>query len=157
MIEYPGNTDLLKQPMTAFLAPSKIEPLSVRPTLDSATEMARSERLVVSGFSSRLETDVWDVLVRNGSPIASVIVREKFELIPMKYRPLLDNGKLLLIFMGIGKWLDRKTAPRRNAYTVSLAQGVVFPSIISTSSLSKLYNELRAINKPITIIKKEQS
>lgn len=152
MIEYLGNIDLLKQPMTAFLAPSKIAPESVLPTLDWATEMARSGRVVVSGFSSRLESDVWDVLVRNGSPIINVMVRKKIELIPMKYRPLLDNGQLLIIFLGLGVRLNRQNAPQRNAYVASLAQEVVFPSIIPTSSLYKLYNELKAISKPITII-----
>lgn len=152
MIEYLGNIDLLKQPMTAFLAPSKIAPESVLPTLDWATVMARSGRVIVSGFSSRLESDVWDVLVRNGSPIVNVMVRKKFELIPMKYRPLLDSGRLLLVFMGLGVRLNRQTAPPRNRYVANLATEVVFPSIIPTSSLFPLFKELKLMNKSIKII-----
>ena len=93
-----------------------------------------------------------DVLVRNGSPIVNVMVRKKFELIPMKYRPLLDNGKLLLIFLGIGKRLDRKTAPRRNAYVASLAGEIVFPPITEQSSLYPIYQNAMNMGKSVYII-----
>ena len=153
MIEYLGNTDLLKQPMTAFLAPSKIAPESVLPTLDWATDMAQSGRVIVSGFSSRLETDVWNVLVRNGSPIVMVLVRSKFKCIPMEYRPLLDRGQLLLIFLGIGKLLDHQTDPRRNAYVASLAGKIVFPCIPEQSSLYTIYQNALNKGKSVYIIK----
>lgn len=152
MIEYLGNKELLKQPLTAFLAPSQIAPESVLPSLDWATEMARSKHVVISGFSSRLESDVWDVLVRNGSPIVNVMVRKKFELIPMKYRPLLGNGQLLIIFLGLGVRLNRQNAPQRNAYVASLAQEVVFPSINPDSSLYPLFKELLSNHKTVIIL-----
>lgn len=152
MIEYLGNTDLLKQPMTAFLAPSKIAPESVLPTLDWATEMAQTGRVIVSGFSSKLETDVWDVVVRNGSPIVEVKVTGKYKQIPSKYRQLLDNGQLLIIFLGIAPRLSRQSAPSRNAYVTDLATEVVFPSIHPTSSLFPLFERIRASHKTIQII-----
>lgn len=155
MIEYLGNTDLLKQPMTAFLAPSKIAPESVLPTLDWATEMAQTGRVIVSGFSSKLETDVWDVLVRNGSPIVEVKVTSKYKQIPSKYRHLLDNGQLLIIFLGIAPRLSRQSAPIRNAYVAYLANQVVFPSIHPTSSLHSLYTELTSQHTPTTILNQE--
>lgn len=155
MIEYLGNTDLLKQPMTAFLAPSKIAPESVLPTLDWATDMAQSGRVIVSGFSSRLETDVWNVLVRNGSPIVMVLVRSKFKRIPMEYRPLLDRGQLLFLFLGLGSRLSRQNAPIRNAYVANLANEAVFPSINPGSSLYPLYSKLASSHKPITILNQE--
>lgn len=152
MIEYLGNIDLLKQPMTAFLAPSKIAPESVLPTLDWATEMAQAGRVIVSGFSSKLETDVWDVLVRNGSPIVEVKVTSRYKQIPSKYRHLLDNGQLLIIFLGIGPRLSRQSAPSRNAYVANLANEVVFPSIHPTSSLYPIYTKLSSNYKTIAIL-----
>ena len=152
MIEYLGNMELLKQPMSAFLAPSKIDPTSVLPTLDWAGEMAQSGRVVVSGFSSRLEQDVWDVLVRGNSPIVSVLVWNKYKLIPDKYKLLLEQGRLLLVFLGLGVRLNRKNAPRRNQYVASLAGEVVFPSITPASSLYQIYNSLIDENKPVTVI-----
>lgn len=152
MIEYLGNTDLLKQPMIAFLAPSKIAPESVLPTLDWATEMAQTGRVIVSGFSSKLETDVWEVLVRNGSPIVEVKVTSKYKQIPSKYRHLLDNGQLLIIFLGIAPRLSRQSAPSRNAYVANLANQVVFPSIHPMSSLFPLFERLRASYKTILLI-----
>lgn len=152
MIEYLGNTDLLKLPMTAFLAPSKIAPESVLPTLDWATDMAQSGRVIVSGFSSRLETDVWDVLVRNGSPIVMVLVRSKFKRIPMEYRPLLDRGQLLFLFLGLGSRLSRQNAPIRNAYVANLANEVVFPYISEQSSLYTIYQNALNKGKSVYII-----
>ena len=152
MIEYLGNTDLLKQPMTAFLAPSKIAPESVLPTLDWATDMAQSGRVIVSGFSSRLETDVWNVLVRNGSPIVMVLVRSKFKRIPMEYRPLLDRGQLLFLFLGLGSRLCRQNAPIRNAYVANLANEVVFPYISEQSSLYTIYQNALNKGKSVYII-----
>lgn len=153
MIEYLGNIDLLKQPMTAFLAPSKIAPESVLPTLDWATEMAQTGRVIVSGFSSKLETDVWDVLVRNGSPIIMVLVRSKFKRIPMEYHPLLDRGQLLFLFLGLGSRLSRQNAPIRNAYVANLANEVVFPYISEQSSLYTIYQNALNKGKSVYIIK----
>ena len=152
MIEYLGNIDLLKQPMTAFLAPSKIAPESVLPTLDWATEMAQTGRVIVSGFSSKLETDVWDVLVRNGSPIVEVKVTNKYKQIPSKYRHLLDNGQLLIIFLGIAPRLSRQSAPSRNAYVADLANEVVFPYISEQSSLYSIYKSAITDGKNVSII-----
>lgn len=153
MIEYLGNTDLLKQPMTAFLAPSKIAPESVLPTLDWATDMAQSGRVIVSGFSSRLETDVWDVLVRGSSSIVMVLVRHKYKIVPMELRPLLDEGRLLIVFLEIASRLDRKTAPRRNAYVAALASEIVFPYVPLQSSLYPIYDTALSEGKTVLILR----
>ena len=148
-----GNMNFLKQPMTAFLAPSKIEPTSVLPTLDWASEMSCSGNLVISGFSSRLETDVWDVLARGTSPIIAVKVCKKYKKIPPYYLPLLDSGRLLLVFLGIDKRLSRKSAHQRNKYVASLANEIVFPSINDSSSLFSIYQDAENKGKKVDIIR----
>lgn len=153
MIEYLGNTDLLNREKVAFLAPTKVEPLSVLPTLDWATEMARTGQVVVSGFSSRLEREVWKVLARGCSPSVMVLVRHKYKIIPMELRPLLDEGRLLIVFLEIASRLDRKTAPRRNAYVASLASEIVFPYVPLQSSLYPIYNTALSEGKTILILR----
>ena len=151
-VEYLGNKLLLEQPMVAFLAPSKIAPESVLPTLDWAEEKAREGQVVVSGFSSRLETDVWDVLARGSSPIVKVMVTRRYKIVPRQYRQLLDSGRLLLVFLSIGSRLSRKNAPCRNKYVSTLAKEVVFPSMNEDSSLFPLYIQLKDEGKPLMVL-----
>ena len=112
MIEYIGNTALLKCRKTAFFAPGKISVASVMPSYDWATEMARSGECVISGFTSRLESDVWNFLAQGSQPIIVVLTRSKFKVVPMKYRPLLDSNRLLIIFLGYGSHPCREYAAR---------------------------------------------
>ena len=141
-VEYIGERGLLEGELTAFLAPGRVELLSVLPTLDWAASMSREGRTVVSGFSSRLERDVWDVLARGHSPIVKVVVTSRYKVVPTVYRPLLEQGRLLLVCLGWGARLDRRLAARRNAYVARLAGEVVFPSMHEGSSLWPLYLSL---------------
>ena len=143
MIEYIGNTELLKCHKTAFFAPGKISVASVMPSYDWATEMARRFECVISGFTSRLESDVWNFLVRGSQPIIVVLTRSKFKVVPMKYRPLLDSNRLLIIFFGYGSHPCRKYAARRNEYVASIADRLVFASINTESSLSPIYERYK--------------
>ena len=143
MIEYLGNTELLKCHKTAFFAPGKISVASVRPSYGWATEMARKGEGVISGCTSRIECDVWDFLARGSQPIIVVLTRGKFKVIPMKYRPLLDAGRLLIIFLGYGSHPCREYAARRNEYVASIADRLVFASINPESSLYPIYTKYK--------------
>lgn len=138
-MDFIGNTELLKCHKTAFFAPGKISVASVMPSYDWATEMARKGECVISGFTSRIECDVWDFLARGLQPIIVVLTRGKFKVIPMKYRPLLDAGRLLIIFLGYGSHPCREYAARRNEYVASIANSLVFASINHESSLYPIY------------------
>lgn len=146
MIEYLGNTELLKCRKTAFFAPGKISVASVMPCYDWATTMARSGECVISGFNSRLECDVWNFLVRGSQPIIAVLTRSKFKVVPMKYRPLLDAGRLLIIFLGYGSHPCREYAARRNEYVASIADRLVFTTFAPESSLSHIYSLYSSIS-----------
>ena len=146
MIEYLGNTELLKCRKTAFFAPGKISVASVMPCYDWATTMARSGECVISGFNSRLESDVWNFLERGSQPIIVVLTRSKFKVVPMKYRPLLDAGRLLIIFLGYGSHPCREYATRRNEYVALIADRLVFATFAPESSLSHIYSLYSSIS-----------
>lgn len=138
-MDFIGNTELLKCHKTAFFAPGKISVASVMPSYDWATDMVHKGECVISGFTSRIECDVWDFLARGSQPIIVVLTRGKFKVIPMKYRPLLDAGRLLIIFLGYGSHPCREYAARRNEYVASFANSLVFASINHESSLYPIY------------------
>lgn len=146
MIEYLGNTELLKCRKTAFFAPGKISVASVMPCYDWATTMARSGECVISGFNSRLESDVWNLLERGSQPIIVVLTRSRFKVVPMKYRPLLDAGRLLIIFLGYGSHPCREYATRRNEYVASIADRLVFATFAPESSLRHIYSLYSSIS-----------
>ncbi len=143
MTEYIGNIELLKLHKTAFFAPGKISVGSVMPTYDWATVMARRGECVVSGFTSVLENDVWNFLARGSQPIIMVLTRSKFKVVPMKYRPLLDARRLLIIFLGYGSHPCREYATSRNEYVASIADSLVFASINHDSSLYPIYTKYK--------------
>ena len=70
-----------------------------------------------------------------------VLTRSKFKVVPMKYRPLLDANRLLIIFLGYGSHPCREYAARRNEYVASLADSLVFASINPESSLYPIFSK----------------
>ena len=52
---------------------------------------------VVSGFSSKLERDVWRFLVKGQQPIILVLARSLYLRVPPELQSLLDAGRLLII------------------------------------------------------------
>ena len=151
-VEYLGNMELLEQEIVAFLAPSQVSPLAVLPTLDWASEMARMEQVVVSGFTSRLEKEVWSVLARGTSPIVLVTVQHRYKRVPKELRSLLDCNRLLIISLGLAHRLSRPLAAKCNAYVASLAAKLVFPSIDETSTLYLIYQSASTAGKTVTIL-----
>ena len=151
-VEYLGNMELLEQEIVAFLAPSQVSPLAVLPTLDWATDIAQIGKVVVSGFSSRLEKEVWSVLARGTSPIVLVTVQHRYKRVPKELRSLLDCNRLLIISLGLAHRLSRPLAAKCNAYVASLAAKLVFPSIDETSTLYLIYQSASTAGKTVTIL-----
>lgn len=154
-VEYLGNNALLEQEMTAFLAPSRVSPLAVLPTLDWASAMSHGTRPVVSGFTSRLEKEVLAVLARGTAPIVLVTAKHRYKRVPVYLQPLLDNYRLLIISLGLAHRLSRPLASKRNDYVAQLATSIVFPSNDPASSLYPIYNDAKRHGKKVTILTQE--
>lgn len=141
--------------MTAFLAPSRVSPVAVLPTLDWASAMSHGPRPVVSGFTSRLEKEVLAVLARGTAPIVLVTAQYRYKRVPVHLQPLLDNYRLLIISLGLAHRLSRPLASKRNAYVAQLATSIVFPSNDPASSLYPIYNNAKRHGKEVTILTQE--
>ena len=86
-METLGNTSLLDRRKIGYFASGTIASLSVLPTLDWATEVARREDVaIVSGFHSKMEREVLDFLLRGKCGIICVLARSIYKKIPEKYR-----------------------------------------------------------------------
>ena len=146
IIEYLGNTELLKLKKTAFLASSTIPPEMVLKCYDWATQMAKEGRCVVSGFSSHLEREVLHFLAKGKQPIILVLAREIYKQIPPELQPLLDANRLLIISVSKAVRQSRVTAHARNKYICEMADKVLFVGVTETSSLYRLKEEFTEKN-----------
>ncbi len=140
-MEYLGNKELLKLPKTAFLASSTIPIDMVLRCYDWAVKMRDEGRCVISGFSSRLERDVWDFLIGGQQPVILVLARIMYHHLPKDLLPLIDSGRLLIISTSVSPRQSRATAFARNRYVCELADEIVLVGADEGSSLERLKKE----------------
>lgn len=123
-----GNATLLERHLVAFLAPGRIATLSVMPTLEWATEVARRDDVaVVSGWQSRLEREVLEVLLNGSCGIVLVLARDNYKNIPTIWQKPMAEGRLLIISVCHQQRQNRQTASIRNERVVDMSTEVVMP------------------------------
>lgn len=140
-METLGNTSLLDRKKIGFFASGTITALSVLPTLDWATEVARRENVaIVSGFHSKMEREVLDFLLRGKCGIICVLARSIYKKIPDKYREAYNAGRVLFIapFKTSATMTSRHLCQQRNEYVASISDSLVFSSLTPDSSLYRV-------------------
>ena len=148
--KYLGNIKLLELQKTAFLAPSRIDIRSVMKCYDWATDMCRSQSCVVSGFSSRMEKEVLQFLLRGNQPIIIVMSRRMYAKLPEEWQKPLEQERLLIISVSDDVRQSRTNALRRNLYVAQLANDVVMPNVPpKDSSLHEIYTQIVSEGKPL--------
>ena len=139
-LSFLGDKTLWSLPKTAFLCSDKFSAGSVLKCYDWAAEMKQQNRCVISGFHSKLEKDVFDILLRGSLPIILALASSIYEKPPTKLKPHVDSGRLLIISQfapGIGR-PNRELALQRNQFVVDNADEVVFAHIYEGGMLAKL-------------------
>ncbi len=150
-VQYLGNKELLKQPKTAFLASSTIPVDMVLKCYDWAVKMRDEGRCVISGFSSRLEKDVWDFLVKGKQPIILVMARAMYKTIPADLQSMLDAARLLIISTSNATRQSKATALARNRYICEQADTILFVGVTEHSSLYPIKQEYDSKSTPLSI------
>lgn len=135
-----GDKSLWELPKTAFFCSDKFSAGSVLKSYDWASEMKRTEQCVISGFQSKIEKDVFDILLKGGSPLIWVLASGIFDREPSKLREHIKNGKLLIVspFDKSIKRIHRGLAFERNQFIVNNADTVVFAHVRTGGMLEKL-------------------
>lgn len=133
-----GNNLLLERRKIGYFASSKIASLSVLPTLDWATEVAKRDNVaIVSGFHSKMEREVLDILLRGRCGIICVLARSIYKVIPDIYRDAFAQNRVLFISHNTSKstMTSRHLCQKRNDYIASISDELVFSSLTPESSL----------------------
>ena len=123
-MEIIGNKELLKQKKVGFLASRKISSLSILPTLDWATEVSKREDIaIVSGFHSKMERNVLEILLKGQCGIIIVLARGMYRKLPIQYEEAMSQKRLLIISNEKDnvKRVSEQTAHRRNDYVREIA------------------------------------
>ena len=119
-----GNTELLKMRKVGFLASRKISSISILPTLDWATEVSKREDIaVVSGFHSKMERNVLEILLKGQCGIIIVLARGMYRKLPIQYEEAMSQKRLLIISNEKDnvKRVSERTAHKRNEYVREIA------------------------------------
>ncbi len=149
-----GASTLLGWHKVAFLAPSHISTLSVLPTLEWATAIARrTDVAVVSGFSSRMELTVLKVLLRGDCGIILMMARMPYKSLPDIWKKPLDDHRLFIISTSKRPRQTRQSAIERNEKVCELADSVIMPCVPPAgSSLYTLYASQKFNGKVKTLL-----
>ena len=138
-----GNTSILYRKKIGYFASSKIASLSVLPTLDWVTEIAKREEVaIISGFHSKMEREVLDILLKGRCGIICVLARPIYKVIPEKYHDACAQNRVLFISHNTAKstMTSLRLCQKRNEYIASISDELVFSSLTPDSSLYPLYN-----------------
>jgi predicted Rossmann fold nucleotide-binding protein DprA/Smf involved in DNA uptake len=135
-----GDESLWQLPKIAFFCSDKFSAGSVLKSYDWATEMKRAGQCVISGFQSKIEKDVFEMLLKGGSPVIWVIARGIFDRTPAKLREYTEGGKLLIVspFDKSIKRIHRGLAFERNQFIANNADTIVFAHIRTGGMLEQL-------------------
>ena len=148
-METLGDTSLFERRKIGYFASGTIASLSVLPTLDWATEVAKCNDVsIVSGFHSKMEREVLDILLKGRCGIICVLARPIYKLIPDKYRNAYTQDRVLFISHNTAKstMTSRHLCHQRNEYIASISDELVFSSLTPESSLYSLF-EMKANTK----------
>ena len=121
---YLGNKELLKVRKLGFLASRKISSLSILPTLDWATEVSKREDIaIISGFHSKMERNVLEILFKGQCGIIIVLARGMYRKLPKQYEEAMSQNRLLIISNEKDnvKRVSEQTAHKRNEYVREIA------------------------------------
>jgi len=134
-----GDKSLLSLPKTAFLSSDKFSAGSVLKSYDWAAEMRRQNRCVISGFQSKLERDVFGILLKGTQAIILVLARGIYAKAPVALKPHVETGRLLIVspFETNVKRITRDLASERNQCVISLADEVVVAHVHRGGMLEK--------------------
>ena len=119
-----GNTELLKMRKVGLLASRKISSISILPPIDWATEVSkREDYAIVSGFHSKMERNVLEILLKGQCGIIVVLARGLYRKLPKQYEEAMSQNRLLIISNEKYnvKRVSEQTGHKRNEFVREIA------------------------------------
>lgn len=139
-MQYLGNKDILNNYKIGFLCSRKVPANIILKTYDWAIEQRDKGVCIVSGFHSKIEKDVFDILAKGTQPIILVLARGMLKRWDKKIIKLVDNGRLLIISPFESKVTrpTNQTSIKRNELIAEISDKVFIPYSDDNGNLSHL-------------------
>jgi hypothetical protein len=143
MIEYLGNTDLLKLHKTAFLCSQKCPAQVVLKSFDWAKQQREAGNCIVCGNHSQIEKDVFEILLKGKQPLILVLARGMKSSWESPIENAVKTNRLLIIsaFDKEVKRVTRETAEMRNKEIIEMSDQLVAGYISPGGQLYKRLGE----------------
>lgn len=139
-MEYLGNRDILKEHKTAYLCSQRCPAMAILKSYDWAKEQRKAGRCVVCGNHSRIEKDVFEILLRGTQPIILVLARGMKSRWEPEILEAVEQGRLLVIapFPPTVTRVTRDTAKTRNRKIIELSDRIVAGYVNPGGSLEEV-------------------
>ena len=137
ILSHIGNLDLLKQKKIAFLCSSKTTSRDILKSFDWATSIPK-DSCIISGFQTKLEKDVLQLLLKRHIPVIIVLARKMYKELPTEIQAAIDLDEALVISISNQPRNSKESAIRRNKYIIEIAETVVIGALDASSSLASM-------------------
>jgi len=144
-MNYLGNKEILNNHKIGFLCSRKVPANIILKTYDWAIEQREKGVCVVSGFHSKIEKDVFDILAKGTQPIILVLARGMLKRFDKKILQMIDKNRLLIIspFNIEFKQSTIKTAIKRNEFIAEISDKIFIPFVNDKSTLKYIFERYR--------------
>lgn len=151
-MDLSGNKELLNRHLVAFFASRTSPPEALTLAKRWATEIAQTDKIVISGFHSPIERAVLDILLARGCSVIVTLGRSLYRKIPTHLQTAYNENRVLFISFRNSSRPSFSNSQTRNWLTADLANEEVFAPFDSTSQLSSLHFTLRLGTKCCIIL-----
>jgi len=144
MLSYFGNKNILKKHKTTFLCSRKCPSYIIIKSLDWARDKKNDEDCIISGFHSRIEKDVFNILMKGKQPIILVLARGMKKHWPAEIKKAIEEERLLVIspFDKDIKYITQKTANIRNELMTKIAEEIFIAYYTPNGNLHELVRKI---------------
>ena len=138
-----GNKELLDRELVAFFASRNSPARALALATRWAHEIAKTEKIVASGFHSPIERAVLDTLLAEGCSVVVTLGRSLYRKIPAYLQDAFNNNRVLFISFRDNSRPSFSNSQLRNWATADLAGQIVFAPFDNTSQLSTLHHSFQ--------------
>ena len=137
---YLGDKHILENYKIGFLCSRKIPANIILKTYDWAIEQRDNGICVVSGFHSKIERDVFDILLKGNQPLILVLARSMKKRWEEKILKALEANKLLIIspVNSAIKRVTKETSLIRNKYILLKSDKIFIPYTSPSGMLTQI-------------------
>ena len=136
---YIGNLKLLNCHKIGFLSSQKNHPDTINKIIKWLEKLG-DEICIVSGFQSKNESVLLDLLLKRNKKIIMVLSREIYDKHPTRFSKALASGRMLIIspFDNMLKVTTRDTAKIRNQFVIDTSDEIVIGDLSTGGMLDNM-------------------